>query len=335
MSTMRPWRELRRGMSGPDVKAAQRGLWRALGAASTNERTGTYGDETARDVARFRAMRGLTVESGGDVLGATVWGALQESFDTSAWVLAHEQPDGVTPTPTLKRNPLSVGMDGGDVEAAQRALWRSLDNDSTNARNGVYGDQTVADVRRFRLRYGVNPTDPSTAILRPLWNALTRWMDQTAIDLAHEAPEPAPVQPAASWDRVGDVAWQCYLRRDAFRYAQLRPMEAVDGPPLIQTDCSGLYTDCCRLAGVPNPNRSDGVFDGYGYTGSLVEHGRWTSTPQRGDAAMYGDPYGSSGHVAVYLGDGSVVSFGHDPMEHYPVRYRTDFRGIRTFREGT
>jgi peptidoglycan hydrolase-like protein with peptidoglycan-binding domain len=292
MSTMRPWRELRRGMSGPDVKAAQRGLWRALGAASTNERTGTYGDETARDVARFRAMRGLTVESGGDVLGATVWGALQESFDTSAWVLAHEQPDGVTPTPTLKRNPLSVGMDGGDVEAAQRALWRSLDNDSTNARNGVYGDQTVADVRRFRLRYGVNPTDPSTAILRPLWNALTRWMDQTAIDLAHEAPEPAPVQPAASWDRVGDVAWSCYLRRDAFRYAQLRPMEPV-------------------------------------------EHGRWTSTPQRGDAAMYGDPYGSSGHVAVYLGDGSVVSFGHDPMEHYPVRYRTDFRGIRTFREGT
>ena len=42
----------------------------------------------------------------------------------------------------------------GDVEAAQRGLWRAADDlgyVSTNARNGNYGEQTAIDVERFRL----------------------------------------------------------------------------------------------------------------------------------------------------------------------------------------
>lgn len=326
---MRPWRELRVGMVGPDVQALQRGLWRVLGAASTNDRAGTYGVETVADVERYRTRVGLA--GAGDVAGIVVWDRLQVDFDALAWTLACRQPVGTTPLPVLGRVPLSTGMRGGDVEAAQRALYRALQGKASNARTGLYGDQTVVDVRAFRHRYDVNPDDPSTAIGRPLWAVLTRWMDPLALAAAASAPEPPPQPAAVTWDTVGDQAWWAYEHRGNFRYAQVRPIEGIHSPPLVLTDCTGFYLGCCEAAGVPNPNRADGVYDGWGYTGSLWERGEWTTTPRRGDLAMYGDPYGSTGHGACAMGDGSVVSFGHDPIEHYPLRYRADFRGVKTF----
>jgi peptidoglycan hydrolase-like protein with peptidoglycan-binding domain len=328
---MRPWRELRQGDHGPDVEAAQRGLWHALGEHSKNDRTGLYGPGTTADVAAFRKLKRLSPEIGGGEFGAAVWYALQPYFDGYAWMLACREPEGVTPRPALGRVPLSKGMSGSDVQAAQRALWRALGEDSTNARNGVYGDQTVIDVRRFRHAYGVNPDDPSTSIGGPLWRVLTRWMDVTAIHQAENAPPPPPPPPVDHWAQVGDEAWWAYENRGRFSYVQLRPIEGIHSPPVVLTDCTGFYLGCCQAAGVPNPNRADGVYDGYGYTGSLWERGSWTHSPRRGDLAMYGDPYGHTGHAAPYMGDGTVVSFGHNPIEHYPVRYRGDFRGLKTF----
>jgi peptidoglycan hydrolase-like protein with peptidoglycan-binding domain len=329
MNTMRPWRELRTGDVGPDVQALQRGLWRALGAAAQNDRTGTYGAGTAADVVAYRRRRGLPGE--GDLAGIVVWEAVQDDFDALAWVLANRQPVGTTPMPALGRVPLSSGMRGGDVEAAQRALYRALQGDAKNARTGLYGDLTVVDVREFRRRYDVNPDDPSTSIGRPLWAVLTRWMDGAALAAAAVAPKPPPQPAPVTWDAVGDQAWWAYQNRDRFRYAQLRPIEGIHSAAPVLTDCTGFYLGCCEAAGVPNPNRADGVYDGWGYTGSLWERGEWTTTPRRGDLAMYGDPYGSTGHAACCLGDGTVVSFGHDPIEHYAVRYRADFRGVKTF----
>jgi hypothetical protein len=282
---MRPWRELRQGDHGPDVEAAQRGLWRALGEHSKNDRTGLYGPGTTADVAAFRKLKRLSPEIGGREFGAAVWYALQPYFDGYAWMLACRQPEGVTPRPALGRVPLSKGMSGSDVQAAQRALWR----------------------------------------------ALTRWMDVTAIHQAENAPPPPPPPPVDHWAQVGEEAWWAYENRSRFSYVQLRPIEGIHSPPAVLTDCTGFYLGCCQAAGVPNPNRADGVYDGYGYTGSLWERGSWTHSPRRGDLCMYGDPYGHTGHAAPYMGDGTVVSFGHNPIEHYAVRYRGDFRGIKTF----
>lgn len=332
MNTMRPWRVLRAGMrEAPDVMAAQRGLWRMLDADAQNTRSGTYGEGTQHDVALARRrlhLPGRTTE-----IGADLWTALQDSFDAAAWTLASRKPSAVKrATPTCKRLPLSKGMRGADVQAAQRALWRALAAESRNGRTGTYGDQTVADVAAFRRRYGVNPDDPGKSIGLELWNVLTRWMDDGAVSLARQAPPPPPPVPAKlpGWQDVADAAWWGYQNRGRFKYAQVRPMAQLHDPPLVYTDCSGFYTACCQAAGVPNPNRSDGVYDRYGYTGTLQSHGRWTRTPRPGDVALYGAG-GVSTHAAVYLGDGTVVSFGHDPIEHLPARYRSDFMGFRTY----
>src|SRR5215471_3836734 len=328
MNTMRAWRELQHGMQGqPDVKAAQRGLWRLLGTASTNARNGNYGDQTSSDVAKARAELGI--EGDADTIGGTLYEALEASFDASAWQLACEQPAAVTsPTPTCKRLPLTKGMEGDDIAGAQRALWRALQGGSTNARNGVFGDYTELDIGAFRERYAVNLGDSNAKIGADLWAVLTRWMDQHAVDLVHQQQPPPGPAPASSWDAVGDQAWWGYSNRDGFTYAQVRPMPELHSPPQVRTDCSGYYTACCQAAGVPNPNRSDGVYDGYGWTGTLAEHGAWTSSPQRGDAALYGQAP-SYGPVAVYLGDGTCISFGGDPITHVDAYYRSDFAGFR------
>jgi peptidoglycan hydrolase-like protein with peptidoglycan-binding domain len=331
MSTMRPWRVLKQGMqSQDDVEAAQRGLWRLLDAASTNARNGTFGEQTVADVGRARTLLKLAGPS--TEIGAELWRALQISFDGSAYALASNKPPGIAaPSPHCRRLPLSRGMKGHDVKAAQLALTAALGpKDSLNAQNGVYGDQTVHDVKLFRTRFVVNKNDSGATLGQEVWDVLTRWMDQRAIDEANsQPPPPRPVAPA-QWDVVGDEAWWAFRNRGRFLYAQLRPMPMLHAPPTVHTDCSGLYTACCQSAGVPNPNRSDGVYDGYGWTGTLCARGRWTQTPRRGDAALYGSgpPYQ---HVAVYLGDGTVISFGKDPIQHLPARYWNAFAGFRTY----
>jgi cell wall-associated NlpC family hydrolase len=48
-------------------------------------------------------------------------------------------------------------------------------------------------VRAFRKRYGVNMGDGGNSIGGELWNVLTRWFDQTAVNLAHDwKPDPPP-----------------------------------------------------------------------------------------------------------------------------------------------
>lgn len=332
MNTIKLWRELKYGMQGaPDVKAAQRGLWRLLGDAdSTNARNGNYGEETANDVHKARARLGMNGSS--KSIGATLYAALQEYFDAPAWQAACEQPDAVkSAPPTCKRLPLKKGMTGKDIQGAQRALWRALQGDSTNARNGNFGDETCKDIARFRDRYAVNPGQSNARIGADLWNVLTRWMDQLAVDQVHEQPEPKPPV-ASSWEGVSSEAWWAYQNKGRFLYSQTRPMPKLHDPPIVYSDCSGLYTMACQSAGVPNPNRADGVYDGYGYTGTLVDHGYWTSSPKAGDCALYGSSPAEPTHCAVYLGDGTVVSFGSDPIKHLDVTYRYDLLGIRSYR---
>ena len=330
MNTPRPWREVKLGM-GPsdDIRAIGRMLRGLLGSASTSSgwKTGNYGDEFAADVARARSKLGISGDR--NTVGATLFAALYPHVDPYGATLNANQPSAVTsPTPTCKRLPLQKGMEGYDVQAAQRALWRALQGQSTNARNGNYGDQTVRDVGLFRDLLAVNPDDADTKIGADLWAVLTRWMDQTAVDLAHKQPPPAPTPNASQLGAkiVDRLAW-AYANRSGFLYAQIRPMPAsLRDPPTKKTDCSGYATLGFKDAGAPNPNRSDGVYDGYGYTGTLASCSRKVSTPQAGDFAFYGS--GTFSHVAVCDGAGGVYSFGSDPIKHYSsAQYRSDFAG--------
>jgi hypothetical protein len=329
VNTPRPWREIKLGQ-GPsdDIRAVGRMLRGLLGEASTNSgwKTGNYADQFAADVARARSKLGLSGDR--NSVGATLFAALYPYVDAYGETLNARQPSAVTsPTPTCKRLPLSKGMSGKDIQGAQRALWRALQGDSTNARNGSFGDQTVSDIGKFRERYAVSKGSSNAQIGAELWAVLTRWMDQTAVDLVHAQPPPAPPAPAPSDLRakiVNACEW-AYQNRSGFLYAQVRPMPtALRNPPTKRTDCSGYATLAYQDAGAPNPNRSDGVYDGYGYTGTLASCGRKVSTPKPGDLAMYGS--GTYSHVAICDNSGGVYSFGSDPIKHYDTaKYRSDF----------
>ena len=72
-----------------------------------------------------------------------------------------------------------------------------------------------------------------------------------------------------------------------------------------------------------------------GYGGSGNEHGKRVvhrSNVQGGDLALYGDPTGRTGHVAVCVGGGKVISFGSEPGPFLlPIDYRSDLREIRRY----
>lgn len=114
------------------------------------------------------------------------------------------------------------------------------------------------------------------------------------------------------------------------RYGQFRPMPSGLYTPAALSgghiDCSAFATLVYKEAGAPDPNGRG--YDGYGYTGTLAAYGtRVSGPPQALDLAFYGGPY-PYGHVAVCINAEEVVSFGHTPIERYPIRYREDFVGI-------
>lgn len=75
-------------------------------------------------------------------------------------------------------------------------------------------------------------------------------------------------------------------------YAEIRPIPLAPAhhfPRLpFTTDCSGFVTMCYRYSGAPDPNGRN--YDGQGYTGTLLAHGRHIPLVQvrRGDLVVYG-----------------------------------------------
>lgn len=72
-----------------------------------------------------------------------------------------------------------------------------------------------------------------------------------------------------------------------------------------------------------------------GYTGTMISRGvrvKHRVNWRRGDLIFYGDPFGRTGHVVVYLGRGRVFSFGSQggPYE-LPWNYRSDFHSCRRY----
>lgn len=90
----------------------------------------------------------------------------------------------------------------------------------------------------------------------------------------------------------------------------------------LNTDCSAFYTLCCKWAGVPDPNGLG--YNGYGFTGTLLTHGKVISLEEAlpGDAIVYGP--GSGDHVVMIVDtmnqqDPIVVSHG---QERGPIKIR-------------
>lgn len=114
-------------------------------------------------------------------------------------------------------------------------------------------------------------------------------------------------------------------------YSQARPMpSSLAACRTTPTDCSGFATLCYKQAGAQDPNGLG--YDGQGYTGTMEQHGRKTSTPQPGDLAFWSSP----DHVAVYIGGGQIIEWGAAPG---PIQasvssengYHASFLGYRSY----
>lgn len=102
-------------------------------------------------------------------------------------------------------------------------------------------------------------------------------------------------------------------------------------------DCSAFATWCIwnGLSHYHVRDTVNGAAWKAGYTGTMVEHGkrvRDLDNVKRADLALYGDPRGGTGHVAVCIGGGKVISFGSERGPFLlPLRYRRDLVQVRRY----
>lgn len=138
--------------------------------------------------------------------------------------------------------------------------------------------------------------------------------------------------------RIVNSATRMVSRAGLYRYAQIRlfPYLRSDAIHLEQFfrrwDCSSSCLGWMHDGGAPNPQRSDGKYDGSGHTGTLWAAGVRVTTPRPGDLAFYGDDwllgYWRPQHVALVINQTQVATFGSNPPKIASIHYRRDFRGF-------
>ena len=130
---------------------------------------------------------------------------------------------------------------------------------------------------------------------------------------------------------------------DSIDYSQTfsRPMK-YPGPEHVPhyLDCSSSVTTIYEAAGFNDPNGLN--YSGWGYTGTLVSHGRRVSRTniQPCDLVFYGNasprpgfPAGSPTHVGMVMDrKGAIFTFGSDPGPSFRrIDYRSDFHSVRRY----
>lgn len=220
-------------------------------------------------------------------------------------------------------------MRGQDVLALQRALAASGHRKWGNF-TGAFGRGTKRNVQGFqesvRLRtdgvYGINTH-----------KKLAKYYDQYGTFLMNKVNkkihEKKPRVIIVSYATFGyNNRYKIHYTQSSLRMYGVRNKIRPPRIPYYE-DCSSFSTWTYWGAGVPDPNGLR--YNGWGYTGTLVQHGNRTSNPQPGDLAFYGyrAPYH---HVTIYIGNGRCISHGSEvgPLL-LPVHYRSDFSHYRRY----
>ncbi len=235
-------------------------------------------------------------------------------------------------------------MKGKDVIAVKRAIsrwnptvfpWNNFD--------GHYNENLEKAMKKFQKKVSISPTGqygrPTHQKLLATRNSKnTGWaFDDTALLLYESARKQEQVSPRLI---IQQYALRAAANRYQIHYDQIRPMQNMNtvfvGPWFnITWDCSTFGTVCYKVAKLPDPNygvNSSRQYDGWGYTGTLIQHGQSINSlaMKVGDLVFYGwDYYRNPTHVAVYIGDGRVVSHGSEPG---PMVLPWNYRGVHSIR---
>ena len=237
-------------------------------------------------------------------------------------------------------------VDGPDVVAYKRTIcklgrWNpwdptvwddSFSNAFSHGRGtGMVGDSGVAGFQRQMkiqptgwigqntfdsLRYALVPTGPHMG---------EQAMDSVAVEMINDAWEmfqgkPTPKPPPADAEQLVKDAIADYCKRSIssepkIHYSQNRPMTHLGVAPEdgFTCDCSGHSTGAYywaklkTLIQVPDPNHCG--YNGYGYTGTLVDNPQVTSGNYViGDLGIYGTSTSNTTHVVTCYQAGDAVT---------------------------
>jgi len=262
--------------------------------------------------------------------------------------------------PDAKQQGKSPSVDGPDVVAYKRTIsrlgrwpWQAFDDSYSNGfahgKSGNVGETGVAGVQRQQkiapdsgwigdptfqaLRYALVPAEPGFT------HGGEQAMDGVACNLIDEAFARFQGHDADVGDVRKGIADFCRRSIEAagpWHYQQQRPMKYLGVSPdaTHYSDCSEHATEAYYWArkttgiAVPDPNHSG--YNGYGYTGTLIDNPKVSSPYQIGDLAIYGNSTGDTEHVCTcyYAGDASSSVWCSHGSEEAPydvsLRYRSD-----------
>lgn len=219
-------------------------------------------------------------------------------------------------------------MRGQDVIALQRALAAAGVRKWGNF-TGVFGAGTKKNIQKFQERKGVKRDgiyDLDThRLLAPRYDQYGAFLMNK---VNKEVNKPNARHVIVSYATFGyNQRYKIHYTQSSLRMYGVRNRIRPPRIPFYE-DCSSFSTWCYWGANVPDPNGLR--YNGWGYTGTLSQHGVRTREPKPGDLAFYGS--GTYSHVVVYIGDGRCISHG---SERGPVLsdvyYRSDFSHFRAY----
>lgn len=226
--------------------------------------------------------------------------------------------------------------------------WRSF-NDRFNL-------ELENAVKRFQEDKGLKPTGNigdkvHEALERTHRHAVDKkqWaFDRVAIELQEDAyyikyPKASPVE--SIMDAMVEYMEACVFYKDRIGYNQLRPMDSFDIHPRdgFTADCSewatGIYKWARSKTGLYVPDPNGRGYDGFGYTGTLLEHNssrKITNGKFRvGDLGLYGESLWYTTHVVICVDEGTGIGdsiWGSHGSAAGPLwvrlKYRWDLLGV-------
>jgi hypothetical protein len=210
-------------------------------------------------------------------------------------------------------------MHGADVKEAQKLL----DEHGFLAKkyvDGVFGIQTAhaTENAKFHLGYPARDIKPQFGdLIRGILSGKIKPSKQM-VRLANERKGTSflKFEEMAQRHQIVQIAHWGVANTYSIHYEELRPIDGISHKYKLPlwTDCSGFATLCYKWAGAPDPNGR--AFDGYGYTGTLLQHMKHIPhyMADIADLVVFGSFPGH--HVVILTGlGGQCVSHGqeHDP----------------------
>lgn len=223
------------------------------------------------------------------------------------------------------KRPIKRGSRGRDVVAIKRALSRAH-YIKWGGFTPVFGPFAVKALRKFQQQHHLH-VDGIVGV-----NTLKRlapYFDAYSF-LLYVGHAPSENKEQSIRNKIVAYALWGYNNRGAMHYAQYRPMDYLGSLKHlpIWNDCSEFVTKAYKSAGAPDPNGRR--FNGLGYTGDELKNGKAVSlsSARPGDLAHYGP----NKHVAIYIGNGKVISHGSEGGPYLlPLKYRGDFYQVRSY----